>query len=64
MQIQLAFSVGDLNAAETHVTSTKFLLPFILAAVVFALLFLAAACCCTFDRRCPPCESWKRNYIK
>lgn len=64
LAIQAAFNTGDLSTVQAYATSLSFLLPYILAASFFAALFIASVCCCTFDRRCPPCESWKRNYIK
>ncbi len=64
VKIQRALDSGDLSALEAEVLSLQFQLPFILAGVFFFLLFLTSICCCTFDRRCPPCESWRRNYIK
>jgi hypothetical protein len=39
-------------------------MPFIIICSSFFLIFAMALCCCIFDRRCPPCESWKRNYVK
>ena len=64
LEIQASLAAGDLEAVQAQATSIKFLLPFILAAIGFTLCFILAACCCSFDKRCPPCESWKRNYIK
>ena len=55
---------GDLNSMLTTFTSTSFLLPYILIASFFLLLFLTTLCCCTFEKRCPPCKSWRRNYLK
>lgn len=63
-QIELSLNTGNLTGMQKQVYSTSFLQPYILAAAFFLLVFLATICCCTFDRRCPPCESWRRNYIK
>ena len=64
LKIQKALDTGDLSALQKEVLSIKFQLPYILVGVFFFLIFMTNICCCTFDRRCPPCESWKRNYIK
>jgi len=40
------------------------MLPYIVIAAIFGLLFILTIFCCTFDKRCPPCESWRRNYLK
>jgi hypothetical protein len=64
LQIHNSLDSGDLSGLQQQVTSTHFLLPYILVATFFALVFISSMCCCTFDRRCPPCESWRRNYIK
>lgn len=38
--------------------------PFILWACVFFGGFCTMLTCCIFDRSCPPCEGWKRDYSK
>jgi uncharacterized membrane protein YciS (DUF1049 family) len=55
---------GDFASLTAQATSMSFLLPFILVGSCFFLLFFCTICCCTFERRCPPCETWRRNYIK
>jgi hypothetical protein len=55
---------GDLNSMLTSFSSTSFLLPYILIASIFLLLFLTTLCCCIFEKRCPPCKSCQRNYLK
>jgi hypothetical protein len=62
--IRTGFSSGDLSVVQGQAVSLRFLLPFILGGGIFTLCFIAAICCCSFDRRCPPCESLRRNYIK
>lgn len=66
MQVSITNSLaqGDLASLLTTLTSTSFLLPYIIVASFFLLLFLTTVCCCTFERRCPPCKSWRRNYLK
>lgn len=63
-QIELSLNTGNLTGLQKQVYTTSFLQPYILAAALFMFVFLMVICCCTFDRRCPPCESWRRNYIK
>ena len=26
------------------------------------MLYVIAICCCVFEKSCPPCESWKRDF--
>ena len=63
-QIELSLNTGNLTGLQKQVYTTSFLQPYILAAALFMFVFLMVICCCAFDRRCPPCESWRRNYIK
>lgn len=63
-QIEMSLNTGNLTGLQKQVYTTSFLQPYILAAALFMFVFLMVICCCTFDRRCPPCESWRRNYIK
>ncbi len=55
---------GNLYPMINTFISTSFLFPYIMIGSVFALLFCVTICCCTFERRCPPCKSWRRNYVK
>lgn len=42
----------------------SFLLPYLLLLIFFTLFFCTTICCCIFERRCPPCQSIRRNYVK
>lgn len=55
---------GNLSSMVGSFMSFSFLLPYIIVASVFGLLYLITICCCAFERRCPPCKSWRRNYLK
>ena len=63
-RLRTYFDQGDLDASYGEMTKTEFMLPFILFGVAFFLLFCVTSCCCIFQKRCPPCESWRRNYVK
>lgn len=63
-EITAGFSQGQLYTIEDNFMSTSFLLPYILIASFFVLFFFTLICCCSFQRRCPPCKSWRRNYVK
>lgn len=62
--IRTAIINGDIYSIRDYFMSTSFLLPYILLAVFFMVFFLTVVCCSMFERRCPPCKSWRRNYIK
>lgn len=62
--ITASLSQGQLYSIFNNFTSTSFLLPYILIASFFLLFYLTTICCCSFQRRCPPCKSWRRNYVK
>lgn len=60
--IQNAISSGQTGPVVTYATSMQILFPFILIAIVFAITFIIAMCCCVFEKSCPPCQSWKRDF--
>lgn len=39
-------------------------IPYILFAVVFLVGLCTAIACCIFDKSCPPCDNWRRDYSK
>jgi len=55
---------GNMQAVTAEAVSMGNLLPYIIIAAVFFLIFCATSCCCIFERRCPPCDSWRRNYLR
>jgi hypothetical protein len=63
-RVTTAISEGDIGAIQSEFLSLSFLTPYILIIALFWFLFLATICCCLFERRCPPCKSWRRNYVK
>ena len=62
--LQQSFSEGNTGTVYGYVTSMSILLPFILIAVAFGIAFIVAICCCVFEKTCPPCASWKRDFTK
>ena len=64
VKIQNEIVGGNIYNLEKEFTSMSFLMPYILILVFFWVLFITVVCCSTFERRCPPCKSWRRNYVK
>jgi len=62
--IKTAIINGDIYSIRDNFTSTSFLLPYFMLAGFFLFFFFLVVCCCLFERRCPPCKSFRRNYIK
>ena len=62
--IRTAIINGNIYSIRDQFTSTSFLMPYILLAVLFLLFFFTVVCCSLFERRCPPCKSMRRNYVK
>ena len=62
--LQQSFSEGNTGTVYGYATSMSILLPFILIAVAFGIAFIVAICCCVFEKTCPPCASWKRDFTK
>lgn len=62
--IQLMITNGDSNGVVNYAMSPKFLVPFIVIAAVFAIMFVIVICCCVFEKSCPPCDSWKRDFSR
>jgi hypothetical protein len=63
-EIKTSIGQGDFDALAQQFTKTSFLLPFMLVSAFFLLLLCMTVCCCAFEKRCPPCKSWQRNYVK
>lgn len=53
---------GDTNDLVNYLVVTG--VPFMLWAITFFVGFCTMLSCCVFDRSCPPCEGWKRDYSK
>jgi hypothetical protein len=62
--IKASIFSGDTNSLMSYVTSIRILLPFIAIAIAFGLAFIIALCCCVFEKSCPPCKSWKRDFSR
>ena len=63
-RIQSAIINGDIYNIRDEFMSSSFMMPYILLAAGFWLFFMTVVCCSLFERRCPPCKSWRRNYVK
>jgi ABC-type uncharacterized transport system involved in gliding motility auxiliary subunit len=61
-EIQAAFTSGNSTKVSKQVTTLSILIPFAIIAVAFLVTFVIAACCCIFEKSCPPCKSWKRDF--
>lgn len=55
-----------IKSNATDLTSYLLVLsiPFILYEILFLAGFLTMIACCLFDKSCPPCDSWRRDYSK
>jgi hypothetical protein len=42
--------------------SMNVIIPFAIIGVGFSIAFIAALCCCVFEKQCPPCQSWRRDF--
>jgi len=62
--IKASIFAGDTNSLMAYTTSLRVLIPFIIVAIGFALAFVIALCCCVFEKSCPPCQSWKRDFTR
>ena len=38
--------------------------PYIAIVSVFFIFFMIVACCTMFEKSCPPCESWRRDFAR
>jgi hypothetical protein len=57
-----SYSQGDTKTVGKYVASMNIIIPFAIIGSGFAIAFIAALCCCVFEKSCPPCHSWKRDY--
>lgn len=57
-----SYAQGDTKTVGKYAASMKIIVPFALIGVGFAVAFIAALCCCVFEKSCPPCRSWKRDF--
>jgi hypothetical protein len=60
--LQQSFSQGNTTAVNDYLTDAHILTPFIIIAVAFGITYFVALCCCIFEKSCPPCQSWKRDF--
>lgn len=61
-QMRDAFASGSEEEVRLKLYNLELLLPFILIGVAFLVLYVIAICCCVFEKSCPPCQSWKRDF--
>jgi hypothetical protein len=43
---------------------TELMVPYIAVLAVFFIFFMIVACCTVFEKSCPPCESWRRDFTR
>lgn len=60
--LQAGFSTGNTSSVSTQAIALSVVLPFALIAAAFFVAFIVALCCCIFEKSCPPCKSWKRDF--
>lgn len=60
--LQASFASGNSTKINQQITTTAILAPFAVIGVAFAVTFIIAICCCVFEKSCPPCKSWKRDF--
>ena len=61
-EMEEAFNSGTSSTVSSKLSTLSILIPFALIAVGFLIMFVIALCCCVFEKSCPPCESWKRDF--
>ena len=61
-QIQAAFYSGDSGTVNSKIMSLSILIPFALIGCAFLITYIILVCCCIFEKSCPPCKSWKRDF--
>lgn len=61
-ELQAAFNSGDTAKVSETITSLPVLISFAFIAGAFLIMFVIAVCCCIFEKSCPPCKSWKRDF--
>jgi len=61
-KLQAAFTSGNSTTVSSQVFTLSIIIPFILIAVTFMVMYVIALCCCIFEKSCPPCKQWKRDF--
>ena len=60
--LKASFNSGNSTKITKQITTIAMLAPFAVIAAAFAITFIIAICCCVFEKSCPPCKSWKRDF--
>ena len=63
-KLQKAFNEGDTKTVNQQISSISVLVPFALIAFAFIVTYIIALCCCIFEKTCPPCKQWKRDFSR
>ena len=50
--------------SELSALIMKLMVPYIAIVSVFFVFFMIVACCTVFEKSCPPCESWRRDFAR
>jgi hypothetical protein len=61
-KIQAAFTSGNSSTVTSQVFTLSIIVPFLLIAFAFLVMYVIALCCCIFEKSCPPCKQWKRDF--
>ena len=54
---------ADKDGFDSYVTGTL-MIPYIAIGAAFFVTFLIIICCTVFEKSCPPCHSWRRDFLK
>ena len=48
----------------TKIAVNEYIWPYIAIGVLFAISFAIVILCMVFEKSCPPCQSWRRDFAK
>lgn len=52
------------QAGYDKLAQKQYAIPFVLIAVLFGITFMTVLACVVFEKSCPPCHSWRRDFSK
>lgn len=53
---------GNTASLQSHFLAMSY--PFIAVAAIFLITYCIIISCCIFQKSCPPCQSWKRDFVR
>ena len=58
------YMVASQSDQISDIATKSYIWPFVAIAIVFGITFIIVVLCVVFEKSCPPCQSWRRDFAK